>query len=156
MASMSTEEVMTFLDCNRMTLSRLVKKHNLTKKKKGRFVTYIKKEIRAIASEVEANKQPSSVEAKETTPAAPVDSLVVADDAAGELYWDIVETFFPDGMDKFQESQAQTITLLTLQKSRVELEIVKDPLDLHLALQHQRIIKSINDSTKGLNLVSKK
>ena len=140
--SMSLKEVLSYLECSRMTLSKLAKKHNLTITKKGTSNFYIKKEIRKIASSVEENKKfknktPAVINPVEKLPADTIDSV-----QAQELFTSLSEEFY-DNKELTQNEQhlLNNLTILKMQAYHISQAILKDPLDEHMQKSMERSIR---------------
>ncbi len=151
---LNMKEAVAFLGIDTRTLSRYIADKKIKVKKKGKLNYFKKSDLLLIGTLVQNNQRFSSTQHLPPKEISPQGSLIVTDDNATDLYWDVVEAMYPQGMSKLQASTAQTVTMLTLQKSRVEAEIVLNPLDEHLVIHHQRILKSITEATKGINNVS--
>ncbi len=138
----SSDDAMNFLDCNLMTLSRYTTDYNLTKKKKGRYVFYLKSELRKIAPIVEANKKKTTKASKKAVKkkAGDFEFEVLQDSDLEERVNEIC-----DGLgDKFKEVLISPITnLVVIQHRTLQVQTVleKNPFDTEMNKLCSSLIK---------------
>ncbi len=140
----STKDACTFLDCNRMTLNRLKKKHKLKKEKISRTSYYLKSELRKYAGEVQENKSRTTKASAAAPPIETPSSAININTHGMKLFDTLCDIFFDDTerMNEVDESKISSLTICQLQIQVLESHIIQEPLDMNLMTSLNRLLKN--------------